>query len=195
MNSFDIWLYHIINHWAGHYPILDPIMAFTARYALEIYALLFIAAWFTLPKSDEKKRHGLIVMGISGVLALLINFAIGYFYFRPRPFVALPKGSFTQLIPHAIDSSFPSDHTAGSFGFAAGSWRRSQQWVRRSFTLLAFFVGFSRIYAGVHWPTDVLAGMIIGILSARIVWALNSCLKPLTLLGLRLFHLGRFATQ
>lgn len=195
MNSFDLSIYHFINQWTGHHPILDHVMAFTAQYALEIYAFLFIVAWFTLPKSDEKKRHGLIVMGFSGILALIFNVIIGHLYFRPRPFVALPQGSFTQLIPHAVDSSFPSDHTSGSFGFAAGSWRRSERWVSLSFTVLAFFVAFARVYAGVHWPTDVLAGMVIGILSARIVWALNSWLKPLTRFGLRLFHFGKYAAH
>jgi undecaprenyl-diphosphatase len=195
LNSFDLFIYHHINSLAGHHSIIDKIMAFFAQYALELYVVLFLFAWFTLPKPDSKKRHVLVVAGFSGVLALCINAIIGHFFFRARPFVSLPKGTFTQLIPHSIDTSFPSDHTAGSFGFAAGSWGKAQFWVRKSFTILALVVAFARIYTGVHWPTDVLAGMLIGIISARLTWAMNSFLKPITLIGLRLFHYGKFSKR
>ncbi|WP_088228233.1 undecaprenyl-diphosphatase [Desulfosporosinus sp. FKB] len=193
MNSFDRFGYHFINQWAGHHPVLDKLMAFFAQYALELYAVLFLIAWFTLAKSDSDRRHALVVAGFSGVLALIFNVIIGHFFFRPRPFVTLPKGTFTQLIPHSLDSSFPSDHTSGSFGFAAGSWGKASIWVRWSFTLLAIIVAFARIYCGVHWPTDVIAGVIIGIASSKIVWLINPVLKPLTNLGLRLFRYGRYS--
>jgi undecaprenyl-diphosphatase len=193
MNSFDLSGYHMINQWAGHVPILDMFMSFTAQYALELYALLFVIAWFTLPKSEETRRHALIVAGFSGILALILNVLISHVWFRPRPFVALPKGSFTQLIPHTIDASFPSDHVSGSFGFAAGSWKRADRWVSYSFTSLAILVAISRVYVGVHWPTDVIGGLIVGLLSARIMWAVNFLLKPISRFGMRLFHFGPYA--
>lgn len=195
LNSFDLFGYHLINSFAGHHFIIDKIMAFFAQYALELYFVLFILAWFTLPKPESQKRHALVVTGISGVLALCFNALIGHFFFRPRPFVSLPKGTFTQLIPHSVDTSFPSDHSSGSFGFAAGSWRNSTFWVRRSFTILAIIVAFARVYTGVHWPTDVLAGIVIGIISAKLVWVINPLFRPLTLLGLRLFHYGKFSKK
>ena len=193
MNSFDLYGYHLINQWAGHIPILDKFMSFTAQYALELYALLFVVAWFSLPKPEGDRRHALIVAGFSGILALLINVLVSHVWFRPRPFVSLPKGSFTQLIPHSIDSSFPSDHVSGSFAFAAGSWKNAERWVSYSFTILAILVAIARVYTGVHWPTDVLAGAIVGLLSARIMWAASPLLKPVTQIGLRLFHFGPYS--
>lgn len=195
MNSFDLYGYHLINQWAGHIPLLDRLMAFGAQYALELYTIMFLMAWFRLPKSDMNRRHALIVMGFSGILALMFNVLIAHVWFRPRPFMTLPQGSFTQLIPHSLDTSFPSDHTAGSFAFAAGSWKKADRWVSFSFTVLAVFVAVARIYTGVHWPTDVLAGAVIGILSARMLWAMNRLLKPLTNLGLRLFHFGQYTKE
>lgn len=50
MNSFDNSLFHVLNHSAAHTPILDPVMSFFAQYALEIYAVLLLLAWFTLPR-------------------------------------------------------------------------------------------------------------------------------------------------
>jgi len=194
MNSFDLFGYHLINQWAGHVPLLDMFMSFTAQYALELYGLLFLIAWFTLPKSEGDRRHALVVAGFSGVLALIINVLVSHIWFRPRPFVSLQKGSFTQLIPHSNDASFPSDHVSGSFAFAAGSWKNSDHWVSYSFTSLAIIVAVARIYTGVHWPTDVLAAAIVGLLSARIMWAINPLMKPVSQFGLRLFHFGQYAS-
>ncbi|MDA8443255.1 MAG: phosphatase PAP2 family protein [Peptococcaceae bacterium] len=180
MNSFDLFGYHLLNHWAGHIPLLDTTMSFLAQYALEIYALLFVIAWFVLPKPEVKRRNALVVMGLAGVLALLLNVLLAHLWFRPRPFVTLKQGSFTQLIPHSADSSFPSDHAAGSFGFAAGSWYRAERWVSISFTCLAVLVGVARVYVGVHWPTDVIAGVIVGIVSAVIMKRFSDKFEPLT---------------
>lgn len=76
-------------------------------------------------KSDERFRHGLVLTVCGGVLALLINMVISHIWYHSRPFILLPKGTYTQLIPHSIDSSFPSDHGSGSFAFAAGTWGKN----------------------------------------------------------------------
>jgi undecaprenyl-diphosphatase len=172
---------------------MDMVMSFIAQYALEIYGVMFLTAWLVLPKRDTERRHALVIMVFSGVAALVFNVIISHFWFRPRPFVTLAEGTFTQLIPHTADASFPSDHVSGSFGFAAASWRKSNQWISWTFTSLAVLVAIARLYVGVHWPTDVLAGVIVGIISSRMIWALNAWLKPLTNFGLRLFHYGNFA--
>jgi undecaprenyl-diphosphatase len=195
MNQFDTTVYHLINNLSGRVPAIDVTMIFFAKYALPIYSMLFIVAWFTLPRSDAKQRHSLVVSGCAGILALLINFVISHIWFRPRPFVMLPKGSFNQLIPHSADASFPSDHVAGGFGFASAAWGASPKWISYSLTVLAIIVMIARIYVGVHWPTDVLAGMLVGVLAGRVMRMLSTLVSPLTLLALRLFGFGVYPQE
>jgi undecaprenyl-diphosphatase len=190
MNAFDNYLYHAINGLSGKSVILDHIMAFFAQDALELYAILFVIAWFTLPRRDEMRRHQLILAGFAGILGLIINVLIAHVWYRARPFVVLPKGTFNQVIPHPVDSSFPSDHTTGSMAFAAGVAGNSQKWVSISFTALAIIVMFSRVYCGVHWPTDVLASIVVGILASLLVRRFSRFLFPITALGLKVFGYG-----
>jgi undecaprenyl-diphosphatase len=189
-NPFDISLYHLINGLAGHNHLLDDLMIFFAKYALEFYAILFIVAWLTLPKRDIEHRHAIIVAGLSGILALLINVIISHVWYRPRPFTVLHKGTYLQLISHSKDASFPSDHTSGSFGFASGSWGHNTKWISGTFTVIAFLVMFSRIYVGVHYPTDVIASLIVGVLSGKIMWRFSRLFYPITLFFAKLFRFG-----
>lgn len=189
MNT-DVSIYHFLNGLAGHVPLADHFFAFIAQYALELYACLFVLAWFALPKRELKGRHTLLVAGVAGIVALLINVVIANIWYRPRPFVTLPEGSFTQLIPHAADSSFPSDHTSGSFAFAFGVAGRSQKWISWSFSILAVLVMVSRVYCGVHYPTDVLASVVVGSLASWLTWRCSKWLFPITQWACRLFRFG-----
>ncbi|MDA3922909.1 MAG: phosphatase PAP2 family protein [Salinisphaera sp.] len=184
MNPFDLNIFHFLNHFAGHHPVVDLVMIGFARYSPLLYALLFIIAWFAQPRGERPQRHALVVAAGAGVLALLINMVIAHFWFRPRPFAVLPHDSFIQLIPHGADASFPSDHVSGAFGFSAGCWGRAARWVSWSFTLIAVMVMVARVYTGVHWPTDVIAGLVVGIVAGRAVWLISSLFRPLTRIGL-----------
>ncbi|KPV40861.1 undecaprenyl-diphosphatase [Alicyclobacillus ferrooxydans] len=189
-NPFDTTLYHLINGLAGHNVLLDDVMIFFAKDALEIYAVLFIVSWLVLPKQALESRHALVMAGCAGILALVINMIISHIWFRPRPFTVFPQGTFTELVPHSADASFPSDHTSGSFGFAAGSWGKQQKWISHAFTVIAVVVMFARVFVGVHYPTDVLAGLVVGVFSGRIIWRFSRWIHPLSMLIVRMFRLG-----
>lgn len=188
MNSFDMTVYHAINGLSGHVIWLDAILSFISQYAMIIYGALFIVFWFTLPRSKPASRNALVVAVCAGIFALVINYIITLFWARPRPFVSLHDGTFNQLIPHDADASFPSDHTSGSFGFAAAVWGKNK-WISRTFTTFAIIVLFSRVYTGVHWPTDVLASVVVGTFAGLLVKRFSRYFMPITNIGLRLFRL------
>lgn len=70
-------------------------------------------------------------------------------------------------------SSFPSGHTTSAFGIAAIvvwlAWPTRHRWVGAVALAWATLVGLSRVYRGVHWPTDVLGGACLGVASSGIV--------------------------
>lgn len=188
LNPFDTTVYHFINGFAGKSHVVDSIAIFFAKDALEIYAVLFILAWFALPKRDIKGRHALVMAGLSGILALVINVAISHVWFRPRPFMTMPQ--HTLLVSHSADASFPSDHTAGSFGFAAGSWGRQRKWISWLFTIVAVLVMVSRVFVGVHYPTDVIGGMLVGIIASQVVWIFSKLVFPISNSIAKIFRFG-----
>ncbi|MBX6354139.1 MAG: phosphatase PAP2 family protein [Thermoflavifilum sp.] len=195
MNAFDLHWFHVINQHAGQNPALDHLMVFLAKYSLETYAILFIIAWFALPRREVDRRHGLVVAFVGGVIALIINTIIGAIWYRPRPFVALPHDQVHQLINHPNDTSFPSDHTAGGWGFASGSWGRTARWLSWVFTILSLGVTIARVYVGVHWPTDVLAGVVVGLVSGAIARAFSGPLEHVSNLLMRIFRMGHYARR
>lgn len=184
MNPFDLSVFHFVNGLAGQSAILDAVMTALAEYAPVVCALLFVGAWFVLPRGEVTTRHALVVAAVGGLLALFVNMLIGYIWFRPRPFVVLPPSDITLLLNHAATASFPSSHVAGAAGFAAGCWRRTPRWVSWSFCVIALVLVVARVFVGVHWPTDVIAGLVVGIVAGSAAWIFSPPLSYLTRFGM-----------
>ena len=87
---------------------------------------------------------------------------------RTRPFLAVP-GIHNLITAHG--SSFPSGHTGTSFAAAGVLWQTLPRLYGAGALALAALIGLSRLYLGVHYPSDVLGGMLIGLtIAGTIVW-------------------------
>jgi membrane-associated phospholipid phosphatase len=105
---------------------------------------------------------------IAAVLATLFVQGTKQFINVPRPLAVFPPGEFFQAGPAYRAVSFPSGHAAAIFAIA-GIWAMgiSRHYLfRASLLVLAFLVSLSRVMVGVHWPIDLLGGMLGGWLSA-----------------------------
>ena len=91
---------------------------------------------------------------------------------RPRPYVTYP----TEITPraHSGKYSFPSGHTTTAFAMATALSLSYKEWyVAVPAYLYAGIVGYSRMRLGVHFPTDVLGGIVLGVGSGLLVWQLD----------------------
>ncbi len=110
-------------------------------------------------------------VGVSVLLALLINLCITNISLkniiaRPRPFNVNPE--LVTLIKHPSSFSFPSGHTSGSFTAALVLYHLMPKKIGVPAVVLATMIGFSRMYVGVHYPTDVLGGIVVGIVASTV---------------------------
>lgn len=88
---------------------------------------------------------------------------------RPRPFLAIPE--LQTLVAKPASWSFPSGHACSSFAAASMYSRGSEAtWLKGLFWCLALAMAFSRPYVGVHYPTDVLVGAVVGLLGSALTW-------------------------
>ncbi len=105
----------------------------------------------------------------TGLLAVLIGFLITNLWLknmvaRVRPY-EIVEG--LQLIGNrAVDFSFPSGHSTCSVAASTVLFCRFPKWIGAPALVLALLICFSRLYIGIHYPTDVMAGMLIGMASA-----------------------------
>lgn len=104
---------------------------------------------------------------------------IGFMWFRNRPYVDQPVH---RLLPVTSDASFPSDHASGGFSIAGSIFFERSFGGTVLFTL-ASLLAVSRVYAGIHYPSDILGGIVIGLISSIIVDSSKDFIeKPIALI-------------
>lgn len=126
------------------------------------------AGWFWLALSIllfliPKTRHlGVLCCCSMFFMVVLNNMILKNLVDRIRPFVDYPDILPLGHIPK--DSSFPSGHTAASFAVATVILCRTKKRFGIPAIILATLIALSRLYVGVHYPTDVLGGFVMGLL-------------------------------
>ncbi|MEK7566067.1 MAG: phosphatase PAP2 family protein [Patescibacteria group bacterium] len=160
----DQQVFNIIHGLANANGILDIVGVFFAQYAAYVLAIVAIFLIFK-EKKWKKKIYFFSLASLSVILSRgIITEVIRFFYHSPRPFVAL--GFKPLLYDYAY--SFPSGHMAAYVALSLAIFylnKKAGYW----FFGTTFLIGMARIFVGVHWPSDILGGVIIAILSFYLI--------------------------
>lgn len=140
-------------------PLLDGIMIFYTN--LGNAGLLFIAAALLLLIFRSTRRAGGTALTAMAFGAIVTNLTIKPLISRARPWIVMD--AFEVLVKSSDPNSFPSGHTCAAFAFAlALCGTLPRRWGRAAAGIAAILMALSRLYVGVHFPSDVLAGAVIG---------------------------------
>ena len=151
-----------------HTPLLDKILAFiTSLGNAGIIWIVLAVVLLILPKT---RRTGIIVAAALLMDLVLCNLILKNLVARVRPYDI--NTAIAILIKKPLDFSFPSGHTAASFAAMTALFlaKMKKAWIAA--LILAVLIAFSRLYFYVHYPTDVLGGAVVGILSGIIGYAI-----------------------
>jgi len=164
MQNLNYQLFSAINAGTDLHGLMLTIAIIVAKYLVYLVPIWLVLCWLF---SDPKNRSTLIFAVIATGFALLLAKFIEMAWFQPRPFM-LNMGH-TYLI-HAPDSTFPSDHV--TFIWAVGLSFITAAGLRKSgsvLLLLALAVGWARIFVGIHFPFDVLGGVLLASIAVLIL--------------------------
>jgi len=158
-------IFQYLYSFAGQSICLDSLIIFCAKYLP--YLMVAVLALFLVFGHDRKKELKMIFYALGSVILsrLIITEIIRYFYHHPRPFMVY---DITPLL-YDFAGSFPSGHAAFFFALAAIVFIFHKKWGIVYF-LGSLIICVSRIMAGIHWPVDVLGGMLVGIGSAILIY-------------------------
>ncbi|MBU4360443.1 phosphatase PAP2 family protein [Candidatus Parcubacteria bacterium] len=180
--NLDYQIFQAINSLSGKWQVLDWFGIFCAKYLIWIMFLVFVIWWIKLAKTRssedwpvEGKRKWLIFgsVGLPVVLSFFINQLLAMIRFRDRPFLNL---NISKLVEPLSEKSFPSDHSAMAFAIAVAVYFHNKK-LGEILLVLAFLVALGRVYTGVHYPIDVVAGAIVGTVLSVIFYKIYKKIK------------------
>jgi len=188
MPGADSTVFFWINGLADHVPIIDSFMRLIASdYLIPLsMTLVLFVLWFIGPDPERRERNQKAVMVTFTAVgfACLIVKIIDLFYDRLRPFELYATGEVKMLFYTPTDPSFPANMVAVAFAFAMGTWllNRKLGWI---LFIPAVLVAFGRVYVGVHFPLDVIAGAAIGIVVTFAARFVIRSLEPIPTLTIK----------
>ena len=142
--------------WSSTY--LNPIFIVISRYGRSYFWIpVVLLSWIL---GGEKYKRASLMMALTFIFIIAVGLSIKAFYYRPRPFLTIREARV--LLPKPTGSSFPSGHALIVFGGATVALLYFKRKYSLPLLVEALLVAYSRMYVGLHYPTDVVAGALLG---------------------------------
>jgi undecaprenyl-diphosphatase len=165
----DETLVHSANNFLSLHDFPEDFIArFEGASELLFVAVILVLLFAPLGGSAERARRAGVGALISAGMAVAITGLIARLVDRPRPFVAHPS-AIHLFAAHAADAGFPSDHATAAFAIATAVMLRDRLWGSLLLAAAAA-VAIGRVAIGVHYPSDVIVGALIGAAAAGACW-------------------------
>jgi undecaprenyl-diphosphatase len=187
MNLFDTSIVHYLIKTSQYTPAFTSLMLLLVDNALLKGGVVVSMLWYLwFRKSDRMTltREKVIISVISCIIAIFVGRLLARVLpFRLRPLVDPTFAQFyhNKSMADSFDmaSSFPSDHAVMFFALATGIFLISKKLGLFAYLYVFFVICFPRVYLGLHYPTDILTGAIVGIITT-LVLASPKLWHPLT---------------
>lgn len=178
--NIDLTIFNVIHNLAGRNALLDWLGVFCAEYLGYVLILfLFAYAFYKMVSNQKNQKQSaweiyknnfkMVVEALvaAGFTRFVLAEIIRKLMFRARPFVQLNLQPLINQSP--LEASFPSGHATFFFALSTIVYfynKKMGVW----FYIASILIVLGRVFVGIHWPSDILAGAILGIL---VGWALN----------------------
>jgi undecaprenyl-diphosphatase len=161
MSNLNIAVFNAINGLAATHRELNIFMILLAK-----YIVFLIPAYLTYLLLKKQFKEFLFI-GSSIFIALAMGYITKQLYYHPRPFA---MGIGIDLVKDDYTSSIPSDHTTAMFAFATALLLEKRRFLGGVAIFLGLLTGIARVYIGVHFPLDIVFGMLFGMIFSIITY-------------------------
>jgi undecaprenyl-diphosphatase len=165
----DYAIFKAVNGLAARNDVFEDWLRLFSVHAELIFGVFLAAAFLARGRwRSVNARHGVVAAVLASLLALEAAHVIAGFWDRARPYETHPQAHL--FVSASPDPSFPSDHATVAFAIAVSVLLRSRR-LGLVAMAMATAVALSRIVVGIHYPSDVVAGAVLGTIAALVLWA------------------------
>jgi undecaprenyl-diphosphatase len=167
LERLDRLLLLYVNRPAGRNPLLDSVV-FNMADSTILQGGIFVACYWWLWFEGGPRRRDVVTGLVGGIVAVVVSRALQVglpFHARPLHTLDLPVHLPIGVSPDTLNtfSSFPSDHAVLFFALALPLWSRSRALGLAAMLWTLLIICLPRVYLGYHWPSDVIAGAVVGL--------------------------------
>ncbi|MCW2780893.1 MAG: Undecaprenyl-diphosphatase [Marmoricola sp.] len=153
------WFLHV-NEFARNTVWLHTPMRLYAEYGIVLFAAFLLLSWWLARRAQSPRRIAAALWApVATLVAVGLNQPIVHSVGEARPFIVFPHA--LVLVARSQDASFPSDHGVMAGAVAAGVLLANRR-LGLVVAVAAVLIAFARVYVGVHFPLDVVAGLVLG---------------------------------